>query len=112
MGTNQDGRNASQGEGDSSPPEDRSKWTVQQWIDYAKAGNKDLRWANLEGADLEGVDLSEAVLEYATLVGANLYGASLAYASLGGAYLRGANLEDADLRGQDFDDLRRRVAGF
>ena len=37
--------------------EDKSNWTVQQWTDYAKKGNKDLKGANLEGADLEGANL-------------------------------------------------------
>ncbi len=43
--------------------ENRSNWTVQQWTDYAKAGNKDLRGANLEGARLKGADLLKANLE-------------------------------------------------
>ena len=83
--------------------EDRSKWTVQQWTDYAKAGNKDLKGANLEGANLDGVDLNSADLRDANLRGADLEGATLDSADLRGAdlreaYLEGAHLVEADLR--------------
>ena len=63
--------------------EDRSNWSVQQWIDYAIAGNKDLDGAKLEGANIDGADLGYA----------NLYGAN-------------------GPCGHDIDDLRKRVAGF
>jgi len=78
--------------------EDRSNWSVHQWIDYAIAGNKDLEGANLEGADLRRANLDGAKLE-----GANIDGADLGYANLYGAN---------GPCGHDIDDLRKRVAGF
>ena len=43
-------------------PVDRRNWTVEQWTDYAKAGNKDLRGAELEHAWIEEIDLRGADL--------------------------------------------------
>ena len=43
--------------------ENRSNWTVQQWTDYAKEGNKDLEGANLGGVNLGVADLRGANLE-------------------------------------------------
>ena len=76
--------------------EDRSNWSVQQWIDYAIAGNKDLEGANLEGADLP---------EDVTLAGANLRGANFRGAWLDGTDFYEADLRGADLRGAIFDEV-------
>jgi len=93
-------------------PLDRRDWTVKQWTDYAKAGNKDLRGAELEFAYLEGIDLRDADLTGAFLGEAMLERADLRGAILDDAYLGGASLRGANLEGHDLDDLRKRVAGF
>ena len=37
--------------------ENKSNWTVQQWTDYAKEGNKDLEGCKPKGANLDGANL-------------------------------------------------------
>ena len=73
--------------------EERKEWTVKQWTDYAKAGNKDLQGANLEGANLGRANFRCKNLEMQTS-GVNLKGANsanLLHADLLGAKLRRCN---------------------
>jgi len=87
-----------------------------QWVKYAKSGNKNLENAylefanlwrtDLEYANLRGADLTQANLEGANLTGANFIGAKLYEASLSGAHLERmtfiwGNVEGADLTGAD-----------
>jgi hypothetical protein len=79
---------------------DEQRTKIQdQWVEYAKSGNKDLERANLGNGNLRGADLGGADLGGADLIGANLRGANLGGANLSGANLRGANLIDANLSG-------------
>ena len=75
-----------------------------QDIVRARAGDKNLRGAdlfgaNLTGADLTGADLTGANLRYAVLVGASLINAILTGADLSHAFLTGAELTGAELTG-------------
>ena len=63
-----------------------------QWVEYAKSGNKNLENAILRGADLVGAQLVGAKLVGAILKGANLRGANLYQANLQGVNLIGLNL--------------------
>ena len=75
-----------------------------QDIVRARAGDKNLRGADLFGADLRGADLRDADLtganlRYAVLVGASLINATLTGADLSHAFLTGAELTGAELTG-------------
>jgi uncharacterized protein YjbI with pentapeptide repeats len=77
---------------------DEQRTKIQdQWVEYAKSGNKDLEGAYLYRADLEGADLRGADLTNANLTDANLRGANLTDANLFSAYLTDAKLIVADL---------------
>ena len=69
----------------------------QEDLARARAGDKNLRGADLTGADLSGADLYGADLYGADLSSANLTGADLSGAYLSGADLSGAYLSGADL---------------